>query len=230
MAPTPLERAGLERHVSGLIFKRLDVSIRESGAGKINAALSLAAAITALPKGGGPGPIVMGAGTSGSLSLHVHAGEVIFSLDSVIADWRHDDGKEQQVGAYGAFDYGPPDPERVEGMSIRSSSPVLAALQGELSGRGFTPGRVLTSDSFIASREYKLSLGGTYGALVCDMESGAFAWTARRLGGLDWLNLRVAADTLDETLSDYFEKEKDVTEALGDRAAEALKALDGILE
>jgi nucleoside phosphorylase len=217
------------RHVSGAGFGRLEVVILESGAGKINAALTLAAALAVRPPDGGPGPVVFGCGTSGSLSLKVHSGEIVCSLDSVVADWRHDDGVELQVGPYGVFDYGPPDEARVEAMALRSSSPELKALQEKLCGSGFLPGRVLTTDSFIASRDYKLSLGAAYKALVCDMESGAFAWTARRMGDLPWMNLRLVADTLDETLSDYFDKEKDSTEILGARTLEALRALDGIL-
>ncbi|MDR1080216.1 MAG: hypothetical protein LBQ79_04480 [Deltaproteobacteria bacterium] len=230
LTPTPAECAAVERHVAGVGFRRLKVTILESGAGKINAALSLATALAVVPSDGGHGPMVIGCGTSGSLSLKVHSGQIVCSLDSVIADWRHDDGIEQLVGAYGVFDYGYPDEARVESMAVRSSSPVLKALQEKLSGSGFLPGRVLTTDSFIASRDYKLALGGTYGALVCDMESGAFAWTAKRIGDLPWMNLRLVADTLDETLSDYFDKEKDATEILGARTLEALTALDGILE
>jgi adenosylhomocysteine nucleosidase len=195
----------------------------------MNAARTLAATVAGLPKGAAT-PIVAGIGTGGSLSLELEAGDVVYSLDSVVADWRHDDGRETLVGPYGTFAYGPPVPGMVEAMAIRSESPLLAGLREELIGRGFRTGRVLTSDAFIASREHKLRLGGTFGALACDMESGAFAWTAGRLGGLPWFNLRAVADTLDETLSDYFDKESDITLVLGERTLEALTALDGILD
>ncbi|MDR1041005.1 MAG: hypothetical protein LBR80_12760 [Deltaproteobacteria bacterium] len=229
LTPTPTERAGIAGRLDGATFRRIAPEVIECGAGKINAALTLAATVSGLPPGSAP-PIIAGVGTSGSLSLEIAGGEVVFSLDSIVADWRHDDGRESLVGPYGTFIYGPADPEMVEAMAIRSSSPLLARLQELLSGQGFRTGRVLTSDAFIASREHKLRLGRTFGALVCDMESGAFAWTARRLGDLPWFNLRAVADTLDETLSDYFDKEKDVTLALGDRTLEALTALDVILE
>lgn len=229
MTPTPAERDGVERHLADASFARLNVSVTESGAGKINAALSLAAVLAQHFQDGGPAPLVLGCGTSGSLSLSVRSGDIVCSLDSVIGDWRHDDGKEQTVGAYGAFAYGPPEVARVEGMAIRCSSPMLVTAQERLTSCGFLPGRVLTTDSFIAGREHKLSLGMTYRALVCDMESGAFAWTARKLGDLPWMNLRMVADTLDETLSDYFDKEKDATDVLGARTLEALKVLDEIL-
>ncbi|MDR3154840.1 MAG: hypothetical protein LBW85_11380 [Deltaproteobacteria bacterium] len=173
--------------------------------------------------------MVAGVGTSGSLSLDIQAGEAVFSLDSVIADWRHEDGSETLVGPYGEFDYGPLGPQRLESMAIRCLAPALRSLESRLSGRGFRAGRVLTSDSFVAGRELKLRLGEAYGALVCDMESGAFAWTAKRLGGVPWFNLRVAADTLDETLSDYFDKERGITDLLGAKTLEAMKGLDRIL-
>jgi nucleoside phosphorylase len=230
LAPTPAELEGVSRHLRGAAFRRLEPELLRSGPGKINAAACLAGALASAACGGGPPAFVAGAGTSGSLSLELQAGEVVFSLDSVVGDWRHDDGREVAVGPYGAFEYGPPDPERVESMALRCSVPPLPRLQAELAGRGFRTGRVLTTDSFIASREHKLSLGRIFGALVCDMESGAFAWTAGRLSGLPWFNLRVVADTLDESLSDYFDKEKDATDALGAGTLEALKALDGLLE
>jgi nucleoside phosphorylase len=80
----------------------------------------------------------------------------------------------------------------------------------------------------VSGKDHKLRLGALYGSAVCDMESGAFAYVARRKKAR-FFNLRVVADTLDETLSDYFQKEGSVTLGLGERAAEALKVLDELL-
>ncbi|MDR2611540.1 MAG: hypothetical protein LBG06_01395, partial [Deltaproteobacteria bacterium] len=188
LTPTPAEHEGVLRHLAGIPFRRMEPLVIESGPGKINAALALASALAGAACRGGPPAFVAGVGTSGSLSLELEAGDTVLSLDSVIGDWRHEDGREALVGPYGVFDYGPPTPERVEAMAVRSESPALAALQRELRGRGYRAGRVLTTDAFMASREHKLALGRTFRALVCDMESGAFAWTARRLGDLPWFN------------------------------------------
>jgi len=63
------------------------------------------------------------------------------------------------------------------------------------------------------------------------MESGVFAYAAQNLlGNRPWLNLRVVADTLDETLADYFTKEADMTEILGAKTRQALEVLDKLLE
>jgi nucleoside phosphorylase len=96
---------------------------------------------------------------------------------------------------------------------------------------GFRRGRLITSNVFVAGLNNKLAKGRSFQALGCDMESGVFAYVAKNiLGGRPWFNLRVVADTLDETLSDYFTKEADMTEILGAKTRQALEVLDELLE
>jgi nucleoside phosphorylase len=227
LTPTPGEFQGVSGALGKLRARNFSLAILESGPGKINAAMKAAEAISAA-KGQGAPLILAGVGTSGSLTLSAACGDVVASRESLVADWRHEDGKETLVGPYGAFDYGPPDEARVGAMVIREEDPLIAGLVGGLTQNGFLGGRILTSDCFVAGRDHKLALGALYGATVCDMESAAFAFVARALGAR-CLNLRVVADTLDETLEDYFRKELDVTARLGERALDALSALDGLL-
>ncbi|MDR2338853.1 MAG: hypothetical protein LBF40_01755 [Deltaproteobacteria bacterium] len=226
IAPTPAEYLGVRR-LEKLKTEHLLIHVLESGPGKINAAMKAAEGIQDL-KPGCPSLIIAGVGTSGSLSLAPKAGDVVASVETVIADWMHEDGKESLVGPYGVFDYARPDNDRVRRMLIREEDPLLTGFVGGLGKHGFLEGRILTSDCFVSGKEHKLALGGTYGAMVCDMESGAFAYTAKRRG-VRFFNLRIVADTLDETLENYFEKESDVTARLGDKAAEAMGVLDRLL-
>ncbi|MDR1166322.1 MAG: hypothetical protein LBO66_10760 [Deltaproteobacteria bacterium] len=229
LTPTPGEYAGVANRLAGKERARFRHWIIESGPGKINAAAALAAALAPLKRDKRPPALILGVGTAGSLSHALKAGEVVVADEAIVGDWRHDDGDEIHVGPYAVFAYGPPDPARVEAMAIKSRSPLASGLKALLEREGFTPGRVLTTDSFVAGRENKLRLGELYKAAVCDMESGAFAWTAEKIFGVPWLCLRIVADSLDETLNDYFLKERDVTEVLGEKTALALDLADQLL-
>ena len=229
LTPTPNEYRSVSRHAGLASLRRLAVTVVECGPGKINSAF--AAAREVLPKisAQGPGAILIGAGTSGSLSLDLAGGEVIASNSSVICDWRMEDGESETVSPYGWFDYRAPDPAHVERMVIECRDPLIEALLGALSPLGFKTGRMLTSDCFISGKEHKLAMGRRYGCLACDMESGAFGYLANRHLGIPWINFRVVADTLDEALSDYFAIERDMTDILGQKLVEALGRLDGLL-
>jgi nucleoside phosphorylase len=167
----------------------------------------------------------LGVGTSGSLDLRLRSGDVLASNECLISDWRHEDGKEVWVGPYGVFDYALPNERRIKDMLIKEEDPLILAFMEKLFENGFQTGRILTSDAFVSGKEYKLALGELFKAHICDMESGSFAYVAKRKKAV-FLNLRVVADTLDETLSDYFEKESDVTKKLAAKLSEALKILN----
>jgi nucleoside phosphorylase len=230
LCPTPGEYAGVSEHLKNKVFTRLHVTVVESGPGKINAALKLASEISVRNASGKLPAFVAGAGTSGSLDASLRRGELTASIDSIVSDWRHEDGEEVLVGPYGTFDYEKLTPLRAEKMAIRCEFPLIKEFMGVLSNNNFKVGRILTADSFVAGKDHKLSLGLAYKALVCDMESGAFAWTARKLHNIPWFNLRIVADTLDERLEDYFKMESAVTDALGKKTLVAMEILNSLLE
>ena len=228
LTPTPREFAAVSRHLAGA-FKNFRVRIVASGPGAVNAAFRTAEAALGRPEGGPA--LIIGAGTCGSLSRDLAGGEMIASAEAVIADWLMEDDAGLRHGPYGLFNYRPLSPETLADLVIRCPDPLVAALLDRLEQAGFRRGRLMTSDVFVAGLENKLAKGRSFQALGCDMESGVFAYAAQNLlGGSPWLNLRVVADTLDETLADYFDKEADMTEILGAKTRQALEILDGLLE
>jgi len=229
--PTPNEHAAVKKHLAAAEFKNFTAQVIESGPGKINATFKMTAEVLPRLAGGRKPLCLVGAGTSGSLNLQMTAGDIIISRSCFISDWRMEDDSSRQHGPYGQFSYAPIESVKLEDLSISCQSPAIARLLDKLDGAGFKKGRLMTSDTFVAGSGNKLSQGRDFDCLACDMESGAFAYTAQHLlGGLPWFNLRVVADTLDETLEDYFTKEVDMVEILGAKTAEALKALDALLD
>ncbi|MDR2947184.1 MAG: hypothetical protein LBV79_10630 [Candidatus Adiutrix sp.] len=227
--PTPNEyRAGKE-HVERAAFVHFTASVVESGPGKINAAFAMTAEVLPRIAAGRKPMLVMGSGTSGSLNASLAAGDMIASNSAVISDWLMDDGKSRQFGPYGQFVYRGMDDRLADEMALECADPAVEKLLAALPAVGFKRGRLCTADTFVAGLDNKLGQGRAFGALACDMESGAFAFTAGKLLRLPWLNLRVVADTLNETLSDYFEKEGDMVDILGAKTARALTILDGLL-
>lgn len=230
LTPTPGEYAGVWGYLKDKVLTRLHMTVVESGPGKINAAWKLASLISSRNSAGALPAFVAGVGTSGSLDKSLRRGEVVASLDSVIGDWRHEDGQETLLGPYGVFDYEKLTDSRVEKMALVSDVPILMEFMGILAKNNFRTGRILTSDTFVAGKDHKLSLGKLFKALVCDMESGSFAWTARKCHNIPWFNLRIVADTLDESLSDYFKMETEVTDVLGKKTLVAMEILNSLLE
>lgn len=228
--PTPNEFKAVRDQAARAVFKNFRVEVLESGPGKINAAFKMAAEISPRLAAGRRPALVIGAGTSGSLSLSLAGGDLVASSSAVISDWRLEDDSERRHGTYGQFDYRPLAPGLADEIALDCPDPTVQKLMGQLEAAGFKRGRMMTSDTFVAGAANKLALGRDFGCLACDMESGAFAFAAQRLlGGLPWLNLRVVADTLDETLHDYFNKEIDMVGILGHKTVQALQLLDELL-
>jgi nucleoside phosphorylase len=172
-------------------------------------------------------PLVMiGTGTSGSLSLTLRQGDTIVSNGAVISDWRMEKGQEVTVSPYGWFDYRPPEPQHVEKMTICCQDDLVLNLLGKLPEGDFIRGNLLTSEAFVSGTDHKLSLGATFNCLACDMESGVYAFIGSHLVKVPWFNVRIVADTLEDTINDYFTKERDVTEILGGKIVDTLKVLD----
>lgn len=228
--PTPNEFKAVSNHVAGSSFKNFIVKVVESGPGKINAAFKTAAEIMPRLATGRRPSFVIGAGTSGSLSVELTSGEMVVSSSVVISDWCMENDSERLHGDYGLFSYHSLEPQVADEIALSCPDPTVAKLMGQLEKRGFKRGRIMTSDTFVAGPRNKLNLGREFKCLACDMESGAYAYAAQRLlGGLPWFNLRVVADTLDESLHDYFNKEIDMVNVLGAKTAQALTILDELL-
>lgn len=228
--PTPNEYKGVSRHLGQHSFKNFNVSVVECGPGKINATFKLSSEILHRLSQGRKPAFVVGSGTSGSLSLGLREGEIIASSSVTISDWRMEDDKERHFSAYGRFNYKPITPAVAEEMALTCHDLTVKKLMEELKNQGFKTGRMMSSDTFVAGLNNKLNSGKAFNCLACDMESGAFAFTAQHLlGGIPWFNIRVVADTLDESLTDYFEKEVNMVEILGRKTAEALTALDKLM-
>jgi len=228
-SPTPNEYQAVRAHVERIAFKNFTVTVVESGPGKINATFKMTSEIMPRLASGRKPAMVLGAGTSGSLNASLASGDVIASNSVVISDWRMEDGQVCHFGAYGRFVYRELDQALPDEMAVECADPMVEKLMSILEMSGFKRGRLTTADTFVAGLDHKLGHGRDFGALACDMESGAFAYTAGRLLSLPWFNLRVVADTLDETLADYFEKEVDMVNILGEKTARALTILDNLM-
>jgi nucleoside phosphorylase len=173
--------------------------------------------------------ILAGAGTSGSLDMELKRGSVIVSDSALISDWRMEQSDEVTLSPYGWFDYQLPTESHVEKMVLACNDPLITELMNKISAPDFVRGRLLTSEGFVAGKELKLSYGKRFGCIACDMESGAFGYMGNHLVKVPWFNVRVVADTLDDSLADYFAIEKDVTEVLGNKLAEVLNILDSLI-
>lgn len=229
--PTPNEYKGVSRYLGQSVFKNFTTTVVECGPGKINATFKLSAEIMPRLNRGHKPAFVVGSGTSGSLSLGLREGEVIASSSVTISDWKMEDGRDLHFSPYGRFNYKPIAPAVAEEIALTCHDLTVKKLMDELGAQGFKVGRMMSSDTFVAGMDNKLNSGRKFNCLACDMESGAFAFTAQHLlGGIPWFNVRVVADTLDESLADYFNKEVDMVEILGKKTADALTALDKLLD
>ncbi|MDR1546591.1 MAG: hypothetical protein LBU12_07790 [Deltaproteobacteria bacterium] len=226
LTPTPNEHRSVKAHVGRAGFDKIKCTVVECGPGKINAAFKAAEELSTRRD---EDVVLIGAGTAGSLTKELRAGQVIASRAALISDWRMEDGDEVKVSPYGWFDYREPAPEQVAKMTLECRDPLMAAFFDRLPSAQWRLGRLLTSDAFVAGQKRKLELGRIFGCLACDMESGAFGYVAEKLSPRPWANFRVVADTLDDALDDYFAMERDMTEILGRQLVEALNILDRLL-
>ncbi len=226
--PTVNEYEAVKAQVLARTFKNIQPEVFNSGMGKISAAFAVARETTRR-LAPGQTALIIGAGTAGSLSAKLASGDMIVSNSATIGDWRMEDEAARHCAPYGGIDFRPVTPALAEEMAITCGDPLVTALMERL-GEGFKRGRMLTGDTFVSGVGHKLRLGREFAALACDMESGAFAYTAaRRLGGLPWLNLRIVADTIDDSLHDYVNMEINMVEILGAQTVLVLKTLDDLL-
>jgi nucleoside phosphorylase len=227
--PTPNEYEAVKRHVASAEFKNIRVTVVESGMGKINAAFAMAAEVLPRLAAGNAPALLIGAGTSGSLSQTLASGDIIVSNSSTVGDWRMEDDAARHLAPYGDINFRPLDPALAEEMAITCNDPAVTGLMARLDA-GFKRGRMLTTDTFVSGAAHKLRLGRDFAALACDMESAAFAYTAAsRLGGLPWLTIRIVADTSDDSLNDYVHRESNMVEILGQKTRMLLKTFDDML-
>jgi len=222
--PTHEEYRAVADALMGSEFSNFKALVAETGPGVINTALGVAARLT---ETGAEKPLaLLGAGSAGSLSLKLKAGDTIFSDSVLLGDWAMETDYARTHGVYGAPAYraltgeGPP-PE----MALVSASPLVREWGPRLASKGFRPGRLLTSDTYYAGLSVKLEQGRLFGCPAADSESGALALAAER-HGLPWANIRVAADTIDESLRAEVGDSPDIREVLALKVLVALSTLD----
>jgi nucleoside phosphorylase len=223
---TPNEFRSVSQSVGRQGFKKLSCSVIDCGPGRINATFGATKELIPRITAKKPPLVMIGTGTSGSLSLKLRHGDTVVSNGAVISDWRMEKGPEVTVSPYGWFDYQPPEPQQVEKMTIYCQDDLVVNLLDKLPTNDFIRGNLLTSEAFVSGTDHKLNLGATFNCLACDMESGVYAFIGNSLLKVPWFNLRIVADTLDDTIHDYFAKERDMTEILGGKIVETLKILD----
>jgi nucleoside phosphorylase len=228
--PTPNEYKAVKGHVQAKGFKNLHCQVIECGPGRLMVGFAAASALAALEAGDREDKVILvGAGTSGSLNMDLQRGEVILANSAVISDWRMEEGDKITLSPYAWFDYQQPVKAHVEKMVLTCQDPLIVELMAGISAESFRKGRLMTSEGFVAGKELKLSYGARFECLACDMESGAFGFIGENLAKVPWFNVRVVADTLNDTLDDYFAMERDVTEILGNKLVEALTVLDSLI-
>ena len=230
--PTPKEFEACTRHVKAAKFKNFTVRTVLTGPGKINATYKVTEELLPLLKKDKAPFIIIGAGTSGSLSKKLKSGDIAASAKAFITDWQMvEDHKPPFLSPYDELDFKSVNENTVERLLIECNDPLITELMAKLAGVGFKVGRFVSSDTFVAGLKAKLEKGATFNALVCDMESGTFGYLAnKKFGGIPWFNLRVVADTIDHNFADYVEMEEDMTDILGRRLVEALTILDSMIE
>ena len=228
--PTSNEYKGIRKHLDNARFKNFQFRVVESGMGKINAAFAVAKEAAIMAEQGQVPDFIIGAGTSGSLSLNLVSGDVIISSSAIIGDWRMEDGQTRLYARFPEINYQAAGPALADGLAINCPDPLVENLVARLAEQGLKSGRMLTSDTFVTGASHKLSLGRDFSCLACDMESGAFAYAAQEcLGGIRWFNLRVVADTLDDALADYINMEENMVDILGSKTVLALTILDELM-
>lgn len=215
--PTHEEYRLLADNLSDEAFDNFIVRVIETGSGLINTAAKAAAFLEPY-RAAREKPLIMGAGICGSLNLKLRAGDAVCSTEAILGDWAMETDHARTYGLYGEASYKALIGSTAEEMSLSSRSPQVQELLKRLAVKGFLPGRLFSSDTFITGLTAKLERGRRFGCLGADMESGALALVAEGLG-LPWLNLRVVADTLDQELKSADDPERDV------RAILPLKAL-----
>jgi nucleoside phosphorylase len=155
-------------------------------------------------------------------------GDVIVSNGAIISDWRMEEGDQVKVSPYGVFDYRELNPSHLAKMVLECHDPLVVSLLERLPEGEFKKGHLLTSEAFVSGKDHKLGLGAAFNCLACDMESGAYAYVGNCLAKVPWLNVRVVADTLEDTLGDYFEKERNMTDILGQKIVKVLRIIDSL--
>ena len=223
--PTTHEHNACKREIAKLNLQRLNVIPLLTEPGKINAAFALTSHILRLQAQNQAPHFVACAGTSGSLNLELKSGDLVASASAIISDYQMLTEQGLHHGVYGLLDF---KPEIGEKMYLKCPSPLVQELILRLGEQGFHTGNMLTSDTFVVGRENKLNLGKKFNCLTCDMESAAFAYIAQDKFKLPWFNLRVVADSLDETFSHYQKMEEEMTEILGSQLGTALQTLDAL--
>jgi len=188
-----------EVRAGGHVFRRgviagTDVVVASVGIGKVNAAMVAALAIERFaPR------LILFTGVAGGLDPALRIGDIVVAHTTV----QHDTGV---VGPDGFHPYQPghlPFFDPTDAVGYQPSSTLLERARDTLEGvtldrvLGRTPrlvfGTVATGDQFISSEVERQRIHATFGAHAVEMEGGAVAQVADRLG-VDHLVIRSLSD------------------------------------
>ncbi len=177
-------------------FTTPDINIRQSGIGKVNAALTCAEMILEFHP-----DIVISTGCAGGNGEGIHVGDVVVSTETAYHDVYCGD-------AIGGSVYG-----QIQGMPARFSTPSQLVEAAMKLNAPIHPGLIVTGDWFVDSKEKMREILGHFPeAKAVEMESAAIAHTCYKYG-VPFVSFRVISDMPlnDEHASQYHDFWKNVS-------------------
>lgn len=199
--------------LEGADFKGFSVSLIETGPGLIQSAAKAGAMLEPYREARDKPLLVIGLGGCASLNLKLRAGDFICSTSVVPGDWLMESDQARTYGPYGQPSYKVLGGGSADELAVNSRGPFSHELAKKLGGKGFLSGRLLSSDTYPAGFNARLERGRRFDCLASDMESAALALAAEKLG-LDWINIRMVSETIDEDLKAAEDPVRDVGDLL----------------
>ena len=171
--------------IEGTLDKTPVVVVR-SGIGKVNAAIC---ATTLLQRFGVTH--VINTGIAGSLDERIRIGDLVISSDAVQHDidatkFGYRRGVIPQLGISSVF---------VADSAMRQAARMAAVNQ--VSNEHVFEGRIVSGDTFVATREQKADLVATFDAICCEMEGASIAHVCS-LANVPFVIIRAISDNADE--------------------------------
>ena len=178
-------------------FKSSDIDIRQSGIGKVNAALTCAEMIREIHP-----DIIISTGCAGGNGEGIHVGDVVVSTETAY----HDVYCGEAVGdtVYG----------QIQGLPARFSTPSSLVETAKSLDAPIHPGLIVTGDWFVDSKEKMREILSHFPeAKAVEMESAAIAHTCYKYE-VPFVSFRVISDMPlnDEHASQYHDFWKNVSQ------------------
>ena len=168
-------------YTSGEIFG-VPVVCCECGMGKVNAAMSTQIMIDLYHP-----EVIINSGIAGSLSGKIRIGDLVVSADCV----QHDMDATEMGSPAGEVWFN--DEKRVYFPADKSVADRLEEACAVISDSSVFRGRIASGDVFVAFREHRERIAGTFGALACEMEGAAVGTVCYR-NGVPFAILRSISD------------------------------------